>query len=660
MSRTIKLSASPFSSPRSLPRVLKTGALVASLACFTLSAGLLVSGNAAAQTGQKSATLNASKPALIPMPAQLNPSAGVFVLSNKTRIYADDASSQVNANLLSQAIESSLGFKLSVQLGQPHAKEGNVIVLSTTKNGNADLNQVRQVSDEAYQLNITTTQIQLNGNANSQFYALQSLLQLLPATKTDSKSTSLKIAAMQIKDQPRFAWRGLHLDVGRHMYSVEFIKKLLDQMAVYKMNTFHWHLTEDQGWRIEIKQYPKLTQVGGFRKETIKDRNFNPYIGDGQPYGGFYTQEQIKDVVAYAQSKHIMVVPEIELPGHSLAAIAAYPELACTPGPFEVGTVWGGIEDIYCPSEQTFQFLENVMTEVAALFPGPYIHIGGDEAPKTRWKASPLAQDVMKREGLKNEDELQSYFIRRVEKMINAKGKRLIGWDEILEGGLAPNATVMSWRGEEGGIHAAKGGHDVIMTPTSWCYFDAGQGPKDQELWNLGGEIPIEKVYSYNPVPSVLDAAKQHHIRGVQANVWTEYLRGSEKVEYMVFPRLLAMAEVGWTPQAQRQFADFEQRLDAHYPRLSAQKIGYRIPRPRGLDTISVKDQQAKIALQAPVAGSKLIVTIDGSEPQATGAAYQGPMTVNLAAQQDLTVKVLTVLADGRQSAVQKAVVKAK
>ncbi len=594
--------------------------------------------------------------AIIPLPMYATNAAGRFELNTKTKIYASDAQSQVNANLLSQFLMTNTGMSVPVQVGTPSPREKNAIVFVSVVGGKDDINQLRDTQDEAYLLKVTPQRIVLSGNSTGQFYALQSLLQLFPMQKQER----IKITSTEILDQPRFAWRGLHLDVGRHMYSVDFIKKLLDQMAVYKMNTFHWHLTEDQGWRIEIKQYPKLTQVGGFRKETIKDRNFNPYIGDGQPYGGFYTQEQIKDVVAYAQSKHIMVVPEIELPGHSLAAIAAYPELACTPGPFEVGTVWGVIDDIYCPSEQTFQFLENVMTEVAALFPGPYIHIGGDEAPKTRWKASALAQEVMKREGLKNEEELQSYFIRRVEKMINAKGKRLIGWDEILEGGLAPNATVMSWRGEEGGIHAAKEGHDVIMTPTSWCYFDAGQGPKDQELWNLGGEISIEKVYSYNPVPSVLDAAKQHHIRGVQANVWTEYLRGSEKVEYMVFPRLLAMAEVGWTPQAQRQFADFEQRLDAHYPRLSAQKIGYRIPRPSGLDTISVKDQQAKIALQAPVAGSKLIVTIDGSEPQATSAAYQGPLTVNLAPQQDLTVKALTVLADGRQSAVQKAVVKAK
>lgn len=650
MLRAIRSSAHKLSLKCSVLVMLSVGVM-----CTTAVYASTAAANHNSQKTSGNETLN-PQANLIPLPADIKAQKGFFVLSNRTRIYAEDAAAQTHANLLSQALAASHGIKLAVQLGKPKSHEANVIVFTTTANGNPDINSLRETSDEAYQLQINAKQIVLSGNSTSQFYALQSLLQMIPV----AKSSQIKLAGVQIQDQPRFPWRGLHLDVGRHMYSVDFIKKLLDQMAVYKMNTFHWHLTEDQGWRIEIKQYPKLTQIGGFRKETIKDRNFNPYIGDGQPYGGFYTQEQVKDVVAYAQSKHIMVVPEIELPGHSLAAIAAYPELACTPGPFEVGTVWGVIDDIYCPSEKTFQFLENVMTEVAALFPGPYIHIGGDEAPKTRWKASALAQEVMKREGLKNEEELQSYFIRRVEKMINAKGKRLIGWDEILEGGLAPNATVMSWRGEEGGIHAAKESHDVIMTPTSWCYFDAGQGPKDQELWNLGGEIPIEKVYSYNPVPAALSGSQQKFIRGVQANVWTEYLRGSEKVEYMVFPRLLAMAEVAWTPQAQRQFSDFEKRLDAHYPRLSAQKIGYRIPRPRGLDNIAINGTQATIQLQAPVAGSKLIVTTDGSEPVASGAACQAPLNINLQPQQSVTVKVLTVLEDGSQSAVQKAVVKAK
>lgn len=580
---------------------------------------------------------------IIPLPRSVAMKPGNFVLSAKTKLYAADASALENAQLLRLAIENTQGIKIPVLSGKPKVGESNVIVFDNLTMTPSSTTQ----EQESYRLDISPKMIQLSGSAHGQFYGLQSLLQSMP----QQRGKNIRVASMQIQDQPRFAWRGLHLDVGRHMFSLDFIKKLLDQMAVLKLNTFHWHLTEDQGWRIEIKRYPKLTEIGGWRKQTTKDRSYEPYVGDGEPYGGFYTQEQVKEIVAYAQSKHISVVPEIELPGHSQAALAAYPELACTAGPFDVATNWGVFEDIYCPSEQTFTFLENVLSEVIALFPAPYIHIGGDEAPKTRWKASPLAQAVIQREGLRNEEELQSYFIRRVEKFINSKGKRLIGWDEILEGGLAPNATVMSWRGEEGGIAAARQGHDVIMTPTNWCYFDAGQGPEAQESWRLGGEISLAKVYSYNPVPAALEKEQQHFIRGVQANVWTEYLRQTEKVEYMVFPRILAMAEVGWSAQEQRDFKNFEQRLTAHYPRLSQQKIAFRIPRPLGLDEIAVKNSQAQMMLHAPVAGSKLFYTLDGREPTLASARYTKP--IKFSADSSVTVKVLTVLADGRQSAVQ-------
>nr|WP_315476372.1 family 20 glycosylhydrolase [uncultured Undibacterium sp.] len=579
---------------------------------------------------------------IIPLPHNIVSQHGFFKLSSQVQVYAADAASQSNAKLLIAALASTQKWQLTLHQGLPTKKILNAIVFRAPK--------AAQVKDESYQLNIQPHGIELVGSEHGQFYALQSLLQLLPM----QGQAHIQLPLTQIQDQPRFVWRGMHLDVGRHMFSVEFIKKLLDQMAVYKLNTFHWHLTEDQGWRIEIKRYPKLTEIGGFRKETTKDRNYQPYIGDGEPYGGFYTQEQIREVVAYAKTKHINVVPEIELPGHSLAALAAYPELACTPGPFEVGTNWGIFEDIYCPSEQTFTFLENVLTEVIDLFPSQYIHIGGDEAPKTRWKASPLAQEVMRREGLKNEEELQSYFIRRVEKFINSKGKRLIGWDEILEGGLAPNATVMSWRGEEGGIAAAKEGHDVIMSPTSWCYFDAGQGPKEQEMWQLGGEISLEKVYSYNPVPHTLTATQQSRIRGVQANVWTEYLRTPEKIEYMVFPRILAMAEVAWSKQEQRQFTHFEQRIAPHYSRLSAQKIAYRIPRPQGLDQIILKGDEAVLNLKSPVVGSKMYFSLDGSAPDKDASLYKKPVSFKASLVKPVVVKVLTVLPDGRRSAVQQ------
>lgn len=581
---------------------------------------------------------------VIPLPQHVQMQEGHFELNARTRIFAMDAGAQDNARILQQAVKQALGLELPLVLGMPDAKAKNLLMFSDAVKSETQTNR------EAYRLQISPQRVVLAGSATGQFYAVQSLLQLLPS----KKSKQVKLVALQIDDAPRFVWRGMHLDVGRHMSSVAFIKKLLDQMAQLKMNTFHWHLTEDQGWRIEIKRYPKLTQIGGYRKETMKDRHFKPYIGDGEAYGGFYTQEQIKEVIAYAAQRHIMVVPEIELPGHSQAALAAYPELACTPGPFDVATTWGVFEDIYCPSEATFQFLENVLTEVMDLFPAPYVHIGGDEAPKTRWKASALAQEVMRREGLKNEEELQSYFIRRVEKFINSKGKRLIGWDEILEGGLAPDATVMSWRGEEGGIAAAKQGHDVIMSPTSWCYFDAGQGPKEQELWQLGGNINLEKVYSYDPLPKELNIEQHRYIRGVQANIWTEYLRTSEKIEYMVFPRILAMAEVAWSEQARRDFAQFEQRLTSHYPRLSRQQIAYRIPRPAGLDDLKSKAGVLWLKLRAPVVGSRLFVTVDGSEPDTKKTAYKKPMKLKLVSGKDVVIKVLTVLADGRQSAVQQ------
>jgi hexosaminidase len=412
-------------------------------------------------------------------------------------------------------------------------------------------------------------------------HGLQTLRQLLPAAVERTipfPGMHWAIPAVTIDDAPRFSYRGMHLDVGRHFFTVDFIKRYLDLLALYKFNTFHWHLTEDQGWRIEIRKYPRLTSVGAWRKETVVEKNFDPYIGDRTPYGGFYTQDQVREVVAYAAARSIAVIPEIEMPGHSLAALAAYPELACTPGPFEVGTRWGVFEDIYCPSEQTFAVLEDVLTEVMALFPSRYIHIGGDEAPKTRWKASPIAQEVIRREGLKDEAELQSYFIRRIERFLAGHGRRLIGWDEILEGGLAPEATVMSWRGMDGGIEAAKQGHDVIMTPTSHVYFDHYQGPRETEPFAFGGFTPLEKVYAFEPVPTALSPEEARHVLGAQGNVWTEYMKTSDHVEYMVLPRMIALSEVLWSPAGARDYQRFLQRLRPHLGRLDARGIRYRNP----------------------------------------------------------------------------------
>lgn len=457
------------------------------------------------------------------------------------------------------------------------------------------------------------------------FYGLQTYRQLLHVGPAG------KFPSVEITDSPRFPYRGMHLDVGRHFFPVEFVERYIDLLSRYKFNTFHWHLTEDQGWRIEIKAYPRLTEVGSCRKETILDRNFDPYVGDGIPYCGFYTQDEIRRVVAYAAARHITIIPEIEMPGHSQAAIAAYPELACTPGPFEVSTMWGVDDDILCPSEYTFTFLETVLTEVMALFPGPYIHIGGDEAPKVRWKESPLAQSVIQREHLTDEHALQSWFIQRIERFLNAHGRRLVGWDEILEGGLAPDATVMSWRGVSGGIAAAQQGHDVIMTPTSHAYFDYAQGDPALEPYNLGGNIPLERVYGFEPVPDELTPEQARHILGAQGNVWTEYMKTPDRVEWMVFPRLLAMAEVDWSPASARDWASFVARLPAALAALDRLGVNYRTPNVLGLERSRLTlGDTVVVRLTSPMPNGEIRYTLDGTVPTTSSTRYDGPLILHV------------------------------
>ncbi|HKJ01954.1 MAG TPA: family 20 glycosylhydrolase [Longimicrobiales bacterium] len=462
---------------------------------------------------------------------------------------------------------------------------------------------------------------------------------------------------MDVADAPRFPYRGMHLDVARHFFGPDFVKRYIDQLARYKINRFHWHLTDDQGWRIEIKRYPRLTEVGARRAETMVEKNFEPFVGDSTPYGGFYTQDEIRDVVAYARERYVTIVPEIEMPGHSLAALAAHPGLACTPGPFEVGTRWGVYEDIYCPREETFEFLENVLTEVMDLFPGPYIHIGGDEAPKARWEASDVARDVIRREGLADEEELQSWFVQRIARFLDAHGRRLIGWDEILEGGLAPNATVMSWRGTEGGIDAARQGHDVIMTPSSHLYLDFYQGDPAQEPLAIGGYLPLERVYAFEPVPAELTPAEARHILGAQGNLWTEYIATEEHAEYMAFPRALALAEVTWSPASARGFADFARRLPWQLDRLDAAGIHYRIPDVTGLDGAGgdrlTLDKKVTLTLGAPARGV-IRYTLDGSEPLTTSPAYRSPLEVNVE-DGPAVVAARVFLADGRAGPVRRA-----
>lgn len=427
------------------------------------------------------------------------------------------------------------------------------------------------IKAEGYTLSVSKKEISISANTEAGlFYGVQTFIQLTHINDT-------KIPFVEITDYPRFSYRGLHLDVGRHMFPTAFIKKYIDLMARHKFNRFHWHLTEDQGWRIEIKKYPKLQEIAAYRKETLighggaKDKKY-----DGIKYGGFYTQAEIKEVVQYAAERYVTIIPEIELPGHSQAALSAYPELGCTGGPYEAATKWGVFEDVYCAGkEETFKFLEGVIDEVAELFPGEYIHIGGDECPKTSWKKCPQCQNRIKTEGLKDEHELQSYFIQRIEKYVNSKGKKIIGWDEILEGGLAPNATVMSWRGEKGGIAAAQQNHDVMMTPGNWCYLDHYQDSSKTEPLAIGGLTTVKEVYGYEPLPAQLSAAESKYILGAQGNVWTEYMKTSDHVEYMVYPRACALAEVVWSPKESRDYNGFLQRMKVHLGRLDDWKVNY-------------------------------------------------------------------------------------
>lgn len=487
---------------------------------------------------------------------------------------------------------------------------------------------------ENYHLTIDEKNISIlaEGNSAGAFYAIQTLIQLLPV----GKNKSLKIPCLQIKDSPRFEWRGMHLDVCRHFFPVDFIKKYIDMMAMYKMNTFHWHLTEDQGWRIEIKKYPKLTQVGAWRKGTMVGA-YSDQKYDSTLYGGFYTQEEIKEIVTYASNRHVTIVPEIEMPGHSVAAIASYPWLSCTGKQIDVERGWGVYEDVYCTKDSTFQFLQDVLDEVISLFPGKYIHIGGDESPKTRWKVCPTCQAKIKSEHLKDEHELQSYFIKRIEKYVNSKGKQIIGWDEILEGGLAPNAAVMSWRGTDGGIAAAKQKHKVVMTPGSHCYFDHYQAfPVDEPL-AIGGYTPLEKVYNYEPVPDVLTVEEQQYIMGAQANVWTEYIIHQKEVEYMTMPRMAALAEVLWTKKELKNETNFLERLQQHFKLLDVYPVNYAkaIYKVEQKINSSAKPQTIELELNANPSLGTIYYTTDLSEPNSNSLKYKSPLQLT----KDVTIK---------------------
>lgn len=588
---------------------------------------------------------------IIPQPVSIQYQQGNFILSANTSIQytVQQKDLKFAAEYLNAQVKNNIGIALPVNASRP-----TTIQLSIEK--------IASIGDEGYKMEILPGKITIKGNSKTGIaYGIQSLLQLFPVSNANSK---IEIACMSITDYPRFKYRGMHLDVGRHFYPVSFVKKYIDFLATYKFNYFHWHLTEDQGWRIEIKKYPELTMKGAYRNGTI----VGGYPGTNNSnlrYGGFYTQEEIKEVVAYAAQRNITVVPEIELPGHSSAAIAAYPWLSCFPdkptampanasamskllqSQGEIKTVqetWGVFDDIFCAGkDSTFMFLQNVLDEVLQLFPSKYIHVGGDEAPKKHWEKCPRCQARMKSEGLKDEHELQSYFIQRMEKYLNKKGRTLIGWDEILEGGLAPNAIVMSWRGEAGGIEAAKQNHDVIMTPGNPVYFDHYQGDPASEPVGIGGFNTLKKVYDYDPVPKELNKQQAKHILGAQANLWTEYVPTTQHVEYMVLPRMLALSEVVWSPKENKNWNSFNERLQPHF-RAFEQK-GWNYSKGNFKAGIKPESQngQLLVTLSTEAYKGKVVYTTDNSIPTLQSKYYTEPIAIN----SSTTLKA-SVLVDGK------------
>lgn len=592
---------------------------------------------------------------IIPAPVSVEKRAGIFKLDKTVVLISNETANATTADLLNAFIAKKDGFALrtakEISAGQ------RSIVLSSAG--------AEKLPAEGYELRIEGKKITVTGKDAGLFYGVQSLMQLLP----EKKGQEVIVAAALIKDYPRFRYRGMHLDVSRHVFPIAFLKKYIDLMAQYKLNNFHWHLTDDQGWRIEIKKYPKLTSVGAERAGTIVGHH--PGVTtDNTPYKGFYTQNEVKEVVAYAARRYINVIPEIEMPGHASAAIAAYPQLSTFPdrdtfidvktpwaGPRrgkQVQQTWGVFDDVFVPSENTFRFLEDVLDEILPLFPSKYIHIGGDESPKKYWGESAFCQQLIKDKGLKDEHQLQSYFIQRIEKYINSKGRSIIGWDEILEGGLAQNATVMSWRGVEGGIAAAKQNHDVIMTPgNKGLYFDHAQSSSADEPLNIGGVSPYAVVYAYDPVPAELPADQKKYIMGVQSNLWTEYVESPEKAEYMFLPRIFALSEIAWSQLDRKDYKNFvEERVPLHLARLDQTSTNYWVPAPIGQDTQTIEGGSPVINFKTPVQGAKIYYTLDGTRPSEISTELKSPLKLELQPGKKLVLKTIVVTPKGKRSVV--------
>ncbi|MBD1364758.1 family 20 glycosylhydrolase [Mucilaginibacter sp. ZT4R22] len=572
---------------------------------------------------------------IIPAPASLKKAAGMFRFNASTQIKADKPTDKTIL-FLKDFLKNNRHFTNKISKYNRKAKTATGLILTSV---GAD-----KLPAEGYKLSITPKKITIIGKGAGLFYGVQTLIQLLPAETSPTES----LPCVTIEDAPRFGYRGMMLDVSRHFFNVAQVKEVIELLAAYKLNTFHWHLVDGQGWRIQIKKYPKLTEVGGYRQQTMYGNNRD--WPDSLSYGGFYTQDEIRDVVKFAADRYINVIPEIEMPAHSDAALRAYPELRCEPA--DLKNPARSINGIYCPTEETFTFLENVLTEVMALFPSKYIHVGGDEANKQPWKESAFVQNLMKEKSLKDEKEVQSYFIQRMEKFINGKGRTMIGWDEILEGGLAPNAVVMSWQGEEGGIGAARQHHNVIMTPqTTGNYFDHYQSGSPQEPVSFGRYAVLKETYEYDPVSKQLTPDEQKYVMGTQGNLWTEYVPTMAKLQYQILPRLFALSEVAWTKPENKNYDNFaDVRLANHFARLDAKGYNYRVPTPFAVIDTILFGPKFTYTPTSVVPGAKIYYTLNGRDPLDTDLEYVSPVTIIIPANEKREFKARVITPTGRRS----------
>ena len=599
--------------PDSCQRLRRLGA-AALLAALAACGGKAPSGDPAAPAAAAPARLS-----LIPAPASMQPGAGTFALAADTPLQGEGEAALSVARQFATLLAQGRDLVLEPTAASGETRRGIVFRLDPTR---------AAAGREAYLLEVTGDGVSVSaGDAAGLFYGAMTLLQL--ATLDDAGQVALP--AVRIEDAPRFGWRGFMLDPARHFWSVDQVKQVIDMMALHKLNTLHWHLTDDQGWRVEIKQYPKLTEVGACRIPS-GDGGIEPATGQPRRYCGFYTQDQVRDVVAYAGERHITVVPEVNVPGHATAAIAAYPELGSTDRRLVPSSEWGVFPNLVNAEEETYRFLENVIAELIPLFPGTYFHVGGDEAVKDQWEASARVQQRMREVGATTEMEMQSHLVARLEKFLAGHGKRLIGWDEILEGPLPAEATVMSWRGIEGGLKAARAGHDVVMSPSSDLYLDYLQTSSAHEPPGRPATITLKQVYDFEPVPAELEA-NRGHILGLQANLWTEHTRTFERLQHHMFPRLAAVAETGWSPEARKDYADFLQRLPAQLRRWQRWNIGYALT-PFQVDAVAEDDRTAgtaRVTLSNPL-GYEIRYTTDGEEPGADSSLYSAPVDLSLPA----------------------------